>query len=178
MNLLSIFIHLLPSSFRPEPESALHIQPVALGSFNMDHWLFPDSHNYTHAWTTSSSVDLPLIEHVELDNDVLNAHHVGIPPDLDLAPNTSTKAWRAFYPRGGVNPHSDTPSGFGLYLDGPSNGFKERLASATEVSEYCSNLQLAKQRLQRSISDTASCFRKVGTGRKAESFLVSCRLLT
>ena len=98
----------------------------------MDEYLFPKSYNYTHAWTTSTSVDLTFVEHVELQNDVLHVHKTSIPPHLSIAPDNHTSAWSAFYPKGGVNPGSDVPSGFGFYLGGP-DAFNRALLTATEV---------------------------------------------
>ena len=131
MNLLSTILLLLPSSFRHDTEHSLHIKPVSLGSFQMDDFLFPKSYNYTHAWTTSNVVDMPFVEHVNLDDASLNTHRISIAPQVDNVPNTTVKAWRAFYPEGGVNPKSDMPSGFGFYMSGPK-GFKDSLPTADE----------------------------------------------
>lgn len=131
MNLLSVLLHLLPSSFRQDSEGSVHIQPVSLGSYQMDEFLFPKSHNYTHAWTTSKVIDIPSIKHVDLDDTLLNVHKTSIAPQADNVPNTTVRAWRAFYPEGGVNPGSDTPSGFGFYMGGPDD-FKNNLETAEE----------------------------------------------
>ncbi|KAI5120819.1 hypothetical protein M0805_003215 [Coniferiporia weirii] len=100
----------------------------------MDNWLFPEAYNFSSAWTTSSTVDLSFVQHVELSERVLRVHGVHSRPDVVLAPNSSHSqmAWRAFYPKGSINPKGRIPGGFGLYLSGP-NFFEEKLEGAKEV---------------------------------------------
>ncbi|THH09769.1 hypothetical protein EW145_g1788 [Phellinidium pouzarii] len=116
--------------------SHLRIQPASIGSFVMDNWLFPDTHNYTSAWTTSSVVDIPFVQHVDLSDEALGVHGISLRPDVVPAPNVSSsgiqKSWRAFYPKGSTNPKGNIPGGFGFYMGGPSF-FKDKLAGAKEV---------------------------------------------
>lgn len=140
MNLLSTLLHLLPFSFSTPPQIPLHIDPVLLNStFNMDSFLFPATHNYSEAWTTSSNIVNPNVRKVDLSNEALGVRRINArPPSCDVvpAPNVSSdnpqKAWRAFFPKGSINPKGEIPGGFGFYLGGP-NFFEEQLQSAQEV---------------------------------------------
>ena len=101
--------------------------------------LFPSTHKYESAWTTSPLVSLPEVEFVDLSNDVLGVHRIDKrrpPVEIVPAPNSPAgalhKAWQAFYPEGSINPKGNIPGGFGFYLSGPSH-FRERLVDAKEV---------------------------------------------
>ncbi|KAH8110372.1 hypothetical protein DFH11DRAFT_1514426 [Phellopilus nigrolimitatus] len=105
----------------------------------MGGWLFPGTHSYTLAWTTSAQVDLPSVTHVELADKALDVHRVDSRTpshDIVLAPNVhsaeSQKAWQAFFPNGSINPGSEITGGFGFYMCGPKD-FKDALHDAKEV---------------------------------------------
>ena len=135
MNLLALLLPLIPLPFYPQPR-----QPVQLITDTfMDGSLFPESHLYDSAWTTSPLVTRPDVAFVDLSNDALGVHRIDrrrSPFEVVPAPKSSAgalhKAWQAYFPRGSINPKGEIPGGLGFYLSGPKR-FRERLPDAKEV---------------------------------------------
>lgn len=118
--------------------------PLYLSASNMEHLLFPEEYSYSSAWSTSSLVHLPHVQHIELSDAELGVHAVDTRtkhttvavPDIPYLSDTplqeAQKAWEAFYPNGSINPSGKIPGGFGFYLSGPKL-FSEKLSEAKEV---------------------------------------------
>src|ERR1700733_8118376 len=92
---------------------------------------------------TTSSIELPNLIHVPLDDKLLGIHKstvklthpVVVPPtpiSLDPILPPPPLAWEANYPKGSINPKGSPPGGFGFYLSGPPT-FAESVSHANEV---------------------------------------------
>ncbi|KAF7299826.1 hypothetical protein HMN09_00989300 [Mycena chlorophos] len=109
--------------------------------------LLPVPH-YKSAFTTCTSLAVPAVEHLPLDDASLGVHKISSrthhplvkppapatskstladqtqsqePLDSDAASRSEdpTLAWEAFYPKGSINPAGALPGGFGFFLGGP-----------------------------------------------------------
>jgi len=102
--------------------------------------LFP-VHDFILGFTTTS-ISLPNLVHVALDDKELGIHKrnsrtsypLVVPPLTPPDPSLPTPelAWEAFYPKGSINPTAPIPGGFGFYLSGPPS-FAEGITRANEV---------------------------------------------
>jgi hypothetical protein len=105
----------------------------------MERHLFPTEKQLQNAWTTSSKIDKPGVEILQLDDHELQVHKVAsstshrlVSPPNGVGPAALSAAWEAFYPKGSINPKNSIPGGFGFYLSGPSQ-FQAGLGTANEV---------------------------------------------
>jgi hypothetical protein len=92
---------------------------------------------------TTSSVSLPNLVHLALDDNKLGvhkqnariSHSVVVPPaPISFKPSLPPPpfAWEASYPKGSINPSAPIPGGFGFYLSGPQY-FADGVLHASEV---------------------------------------------
>jgi hypothetical protein len=107
---------------------------------NVKSVLFPRS--YICGFTTCPAVILPDIKNIRLSDASLGVHRVAGRTTHDIVTppsphshlgNLPDQAYEAFYPKGGINPRADLPSGFSFYVSGPE-WFRERAMEAREVS--------------------------------------------
>jgi hypothetical protein len=107
---------------------------------NIKSVLFPTT--YVCGFTTCPAVILPDITNIQLSDDSLGVHKVAgrtthdivtPPTPHSLLGNPPDQAYEAFYPKGGINPGADLPSGFSFYISGPE-WFREKAMKAREMS--------------------------------------------
>ncbi|KAG6828513.1 hypothetical protein H0H92_007730 [Tricholoma furcatifolium] len=102
---------------------------------------------FKYAFTTSReyTTRYPSIHLVPLSDESLGVHkatsgtthQLVTPPKPIEEPSGSLKppeeAWEALYPKGSINPGSETPGGFSFYLSGPPQFVEELEGGAREV---------------------------------------------
>lgn len=150
MNALALAVQYLPIHLPPFlPPPAVLAPFSSPRSSEMQDLLFPDIWSYDAAWTTSTHVLLPFVEHVPLNDAALGVHgltprtahpvvdapaaNVSAPSNASSlfsvaseSPTTDSdvdrdanQAWEATYPAGSINPSGSIAGGFGFYLTGP-----------------------------------------------------------
>ena len=101
----------------------------------------PTSSHLLTGFTTSPSITLPQIAHVDLSDRALGvhkaasrfSHHLVVPPRADDA---HARAWEAVFRQGSIAPGNkdQPPGGFGFYMRGPE-AFREFLSKSVVQQE-------------------------------------------
>lgn len=124
--------------------------------------LFPISHNLILSGFTTSTLQIPNVQVVPLNDKSLGVHkvfnqttHNVVKPPHPIESNLHDAgglrrgslddllAWEAFYPKGSINPRNEhaPPGGFGFYSTGPK-AFVEELKAITPLQEVLFSYQV------------------------------------